>query len=307
MKSDTVPPPSPETWRTIAALWFFRLAPGLRVPAGWFEPGMQAAQARLPARAGPLTLEVVSHCWNYSHLLAYQLSSLVLAPPTRMKVQMTVCYCHEDSDTAELLEFFRSQTVPNVTWHWLPLPRQELFRRAIGRNRAALRSTADWVWFTDCDLVFHEGCLDTLAEALSGRADALVFPREEHCTPMLAPGDALLQAAAREPRIVAIDPMRFVTQRRTKATGPLQILHGDLARQFGYCSALRCYQTPTDRWRKTYEDRAFRWLLRTDGAPVDVKGVYRIKHVEKGRYHGPDIITRIRSTIRQSQQSSQVR
>ncbi len=305
--SPGVPSTGIGAWRTRAALWFFRVAPGLRVPPGWFLPGVPEAKAGLPARTGPLTLEVVSHCWKYPHLLAYQLSSLCLAPPERLPVRMTVCYCSEDTDTAELLDFFGSRRVPNVAWHWQPLPRAELLRRAIGRNRAALATTADWMWFTDCDLVFQPGCLDSLAAALNGRSDALVFPREESCTPMLPADDPLLRAAAGRPRIVTIDPARFVAQPRTKATGPLQILHGDLARRFGYCSALRCYQTPTDRWRKTYEDRAFRWLLRTDGTPIDVTGVYRIKHAAKGRYHGPGPLTRLRSAIRHSQQNRAAR
>lgn len=288
--------------QTASALWFFRLAPGVGLPAAWFQAGVAKAKATLPARTGPLNIEVVSHCWNYAHLLAYQLSSLVLSPPGRIKVRMTVCYCVEDLDTVALLEYFAARVVPNVTWNWLPLRREELFRRAIGRNRAALATKADWVWFTDCDLVFHTGCLDALAGVLDGRSDALVFPREEHCTPMLVADDALLQAAVHKPRIVSIDAARFVTQNRSKATGPLQIVHGDMARRFGYCAALRCYQTPTDRWRKTYEDRAFRWLLQTDGTPVSLPGVYRIKHVEKGRYHGPDVFRRIRSGIRKSQQ-----
>lgn len=302
---DNPPPLShPPTWLTPIALWFFRLAPGLRLPAGWWAPGMKKAQATVPEVHSPPRIEIVSHCWNYSHLLAYQLSSLVLAPPQKCRVTMTVCYCPEDQATVALLNYFESQTVPGVTWQWLPLRRAELMRRAIGRNRAALASAADWVWFTDCDLLFHRGCLDGLAVAVAGRSDPLVFPREERCTAMLKPSDELLQAAAATPRVVDIDADRFETQSRSKATGPLQILRGDLARKFGYCRSIRCYQTTTEQWRKTYEDRAFRWLLGTAGTPLDVPGVYRIKHVEKGRYHGRGVITQLRSSIRQAQDSA---
>lgn len=294
--------PTPD-WTTPLALWFFRLAPGLRLPAKWWEPGMAQMQAVEPSFGSPLHVEIVSHCWRYAHLLAYQLSSLVLFPPRRCAVTMTVCYCEEDRSTAELLAFFETKVVANVTWQWRPLRRPELMRRAIGRNRAAKDSAADWVWFTDCDLLFRHGCLDGLADALTGRSPPLCFPREERCTPMLQPSDDLLRAAAQVPRVVDIDAQRFETQVRTKATGPLQILRGDLARRFGYCGSLRCYQTTTEHWRKTYEDRAFRWLLGTAGTPVDVPGVYRIKHVEKGRYHGSGYITRLRSAIRQAQTS----
>lgn len=262
---------------------------------------MKSAIAKVPAFGSPLSIEIVSHCWNYSHLLAYQLSSLVLAPPEKCRVTLSVCFCPEDEGTVALLDFFKAKDVPNVTWHWIPLQREELMRRAIGRNRAARASSADWVWFTDCDLLFHEGSLDGLAEALAGKTDALVFPREERCTPMLKPSDEMLLAAAESPQVVKIDASRFDVQRRTKAIGPLQIMRGDLARQFGYCGSIRCYQTTTELWRKTYEDRAFRWLLGTHGTALDVPGVYRIKHVEKGRYHGPEVITQLRSSIRQAQ------
>ncbi len=300
MESSQPQSPRP-SWRTPLALWFFRLAPGLRLPAKWWVPDMAAAQASAPEFTSPLKVEIVSHCWNYSHLLAYQLSSLVLAPPQKCEITMTVCYCPEDQATVDLLAFFKAQSVPQVSWQWLPLARDELMRRAIGRHRAAIASSADWVWFTDCDLLFHTGCLDGLAEALAGKLAPLVFPRAERCTPMLKPSDEMLVAAAKAPQLVEIDAARFETQVRTKATGPLQIVRGDLARRFGYCGAIGCYQTPTDRWRKTYEDRAFRWLLGTAGTAVDVPGVYRIKHIEKGRYHGKGTITKLRSTIRQSQ------
>lgn len=292
----------PRGWRAGAGLWFFRLAPGLHLPAGWFQPGVTALKTQLPARPGPLALEIVSHCWRYAHLLAYQLSSLVLAPPQRLTVRMTVYHADGDADTRAWLDHFGSLQVPNVTWNWVQLPREQLLRRAIGRNRAALASTADWVWFTDCDLVFHTGCLDALAAALAGRHDALVYPREERCTPMLPQDDVLLRAGGEGPRVVTIDPSRFESRRPGKATGPLQIVHGDVARRLGYCAALSCFQSPSEHWRKTYEDRVFRWLLGTEGTPLDIPGVYRIKHIEKGRYHGPALINRLRSAIRRAQQ-----
>ena len=286
--------------RTRLALWFYRLAPGLRLPASWWVPEMKAARISVLEPNKSPSVEVVSHCWNYAHLLAYQLSSVVQHPSSGLKLTMTVCYCKEDRATVKLLEFFSKQAVPNVTWNWLPLERVELMRRAIGRNRAAIASKADWVWFTDCDLLFYEGCLSGLAAALAGRTEPLVYPQEERCTSMLASDDAMLTAATDGPRFVEIVPDRFDVQRPKKATGPLQIVRGDLARKFGYCDAIKCYQTPTDRWRKTYEDRAFRWLLGSQGTPINVPGVYRIKHIEKGRYYGPKIMSRVRSEIRQA-------
>ena len=240
----------------------------------------------------------MSHCWNYSHLLAYQLSSLVQHPPTKMDVTMSVFFCPEDSATLKLLERFSAIEIPGVTWSWRPLSRPELFRRSIGRNLAARETDADWVWFTDCDLMFREGCLDSLNEALRGRRDALVFPREERCTALLASSEPMLQSADGPSPIVEIDTEEFTVRSREKATGPLQITHGDVARACGYCASIRFYQQPSDVWRKCYEDTAFRWLIRTQGEPVDVPGVYRIRHVEKGRYTGSSLSTSARSLIR---------
>lgn len=279
---------------------FLRVAATGVVPAGFFLR-KRPSDVQLAARTGPLSLEIVTHCWNYDFLLAYQLSSLVNHPPEKLAVTMTVFYTPEDRGTAELLKYFGEKKIDRVRWNWQPLERSKLLRRSIGRNLAALETTADWVWFTDCDVIFHEGCLDRLAEALQGRRDPLVHPGEERCTPLLPHSDPMLTAAAGTPRVVEIDPSRFSVRRRLEqATGPMQITHGDVARSFGYCDALPPYQKPTDRWRKCYEDRAFRWLLRTQGVALDVPGVYRIRHAAKGRYAGSRTGALVRGSSRRS-------
>ncbi|HUF16999.1 MAG TPA: glycosyltransferase family A protein [Thermoanaerobaculia bacterium] len=285
-----------DLWHTAQEVFLRVAATGL-VPA-WLFQRARPDRETLPARAGPLELEIVSHCWNYDFLLAYQLSSLVNHPPANLTVRMTVFYTPDDRRTAELLEFFSGQSVPGVTWNWQPLDKTMLLRRSIGRNLAARRTTADWVWFTDCDVIFHRGCLDTLAEQLQGRRDPLVYPREERSTALLSRVDPMLLAAARKPGIVDIETSRFVRRKLTQATGPLQITHGDVARAFGYCDALAVYQKPTNRWRKCYEDRAFRWLLRTPGVGIDVPGVYRIRHASKGRYESNRALGFIRGSSR---------
>ena len=259
-------------------LAFYRLAAKGFVPASWFEPDLPPVEKRA-ARQGRLSLEVVSHCWNYSHFLVYQLSSLVRYPPRDIDVTMTVFYAPEDQKTARLLEFFSTQSVPGVRWNWRPLPKQKLFRRGIGRNLAALETKADWVWFTDCDLMFRDGCLDTLATLL------------EEDNPML-------KAAAGEEQVLDIDTSEFVTFHPSRATGPLQIAHGDVCRAVGYCRNIRLYQTPVESFAKCHEDRAFRWLLRSQGVPLPIPGVYRIRHIKKGRYSGSETDTRMRTWLR---------
>lgn len=278
-------------------LAFFKFAAGGWLPARWFEPDLPAREER-QARTGHLSLEVVSHCWNYSHFLVYQLSSLVLNPPSKLDVTMTVFYSPEDTRTGELLEFFGRQSVPGVHWNWQPLPRQSLFRRAIGRNQAALATRADWVWFTDCDLMFRDNCLDELADVLQGRREALLFPGEERTTDLLAEDNPMLQAGGSEPQVLDIDVGSFTTRQISKATGPLQIAHGDVCRAVGYCRSIGLYQKPVESFAKCHEDRAFRWLLRTDGEAIDLPGVFRIRHIAKGRYTGNDARSRVRTRLR---------
>lgn len=285
-----------------AALLYFRLAAGGMMPptcyAGCLPPFDQRA-----ARTGPLKLEIVSHCWRYAHFLAYQLSSLVKFPPMRLMVTMTVFYSPEDRPTVDLLERFGSRNVARVAWNWQPLPKERLFRRAIGRNAAALASAADWVWFTDCDLMFRDRCLDVLSERLQGRRDALVYPREERVTSLLGHDDPLFNMPSGSAMLRDIDPASFTrVLRRHRATGPLQITHGDVARACGYCNAIGAYQRPAARWQKAHEDRIFRWLLGTQGVPLDIPGVYRIRHAEKGRYAGLAGLSGIRGWCRRAQE-----
>lgn len=278
---------------------FLRLAASGLVPPGWFLPNLPDQQS-LAAKTGRLHIEIVSHCWNYAHMQVYQLSSLVLFPPKDVDITMTVFYGEEDQQTVELLDFFAGQTVPGVTWNWQKLPRQALFRRAIGRNLAAKQTRADWVWFTDCDLLFRDNCLDALSAALQGRQDRLVFPASEYCTGLLTPDEPLLSPPMSPPQVVDADPALFSRFDKDRATGPLQITHGDIARAVGYCESLPYYQRPSATWCKAYEDRAFRWLLRTQGVPIDVPGVYRIRHVAKGRYTGSALNTGVRSALRRT-------
>ena len=110
---------------------------------------------------------------------------------------MTVYYCPEDESTLQVLRFFGDMKVPGITWDWRALPKERLFRRAIGRNLAAKSTTADWIWFTDSDIVFQAQCLDELADLLQGRDDALVYPKVTLGTALLPEDDEILRKGAR--------------------------------------------------------------------------------------------------------------
>jgi hypothetical protein len=65
---------------------------------------------------GRPSLELVSHCWSYLHLLECQLGSLVASPPSEVDVTMTVYFSREDPRTTRLLELAAEENPPNVRW-----------------------------------------------------------------------------------------------------------------------------------------------------------------------------------------------
>lgn len=284
----------------------YKLLAGSSVPAQWLHreyknlPAQAQSHYLSQADAAQLTLEIVSHCWKYTHYLAFQLGSLIAnPPPANMKVVMTVFFSAEDTTTLELLQQIQTRTVPNVEWNWQELPPAYLFRRSIGRNFAAKSSSADWVWFTDCDETFQAGCLDTLNSTLPGCKETLVYPTTEYRTMPLHDNEIQVDLKAADwLEKVAKLPLDFHGTRMTRATGPLQITRGDIARQFGYCDSVHCYQYPEDSWSKAHEDRIFRWLLGTKGTAIEIPGVYRIQHAIKGRQSSSTLIGKLRQGLR---------
>lgn len=279
---------------------FHRLVLKNLFPDEWFRDPMPKEDDRKSV-SGHFLLEIVSHCWQYSNTLAYQLSSLVNYPPKNLTVKITVFYAKEDHETKNMLDFFSQQTIENVIWNWQVLPKKQLFRRAIGRNAVARSTQADWVWFTDCDIIFHENCLDSLAASVQNKTLTLIYPRQERTTPMLATSDPMLKKG-RKPQIVDIEADKFELHSRDKAKGAYQIVHGDVVRAIGYCDGLKIFQSETERWRKTYEDSVYRGLLGTDGEPMDITGVYQIRHIHKGRYKKSSWTARLRSKVRRIQE-----
>jgi hypothetical protein len=241
---------------------------------------------RCPLRktiVSPMKLQLVTHCWNYGRLLNYHLSSFALYPPKNLSLTVTVFYSAEDERTCEVLRYFDQQKIENVTWHWWKLEQGQLFRRAIGRNMAALSNQADWVWFSDCDQVFHRGCLDALPDELDRCDSDLVFPRNVSVSQHHKQRSQIFDDLDQNPCLLDIDPEEFSPQHHTRAIGALQIVRGSVLRETGYCKDIPKYMKPPKRWRKTFEDVQFRKTLGTDGTPIELPGLFRIEHQAKGR------------------------
>lgn len=265
------------------------------LPASWFGPKPPAVN-QLGIASEPVHLQIVSHCWQYSHMLNFQLSSIINHPPQNLKVTYTLYHAAEDTKLKQLINRVDKISVHNVTWEWVEITPAQLFRRAIGRNKTALSTKADWVWFSDCDLIFHAGCLDSVATAVKGCQEYMVFPSQEFITDLLDSSHPMLNQ--NNNASVEIETDLFKINTIQKAKGAFQIVHGDVARTCGYCRDMTMYQTPMSHWSKTYEDSIFRQLISSEGRPVDIKGLYRIRHAEKGRYVKDSKISKLRRGIR---------
>jgi hypothetical protein len=264
--------------------WCLKQIAGGVVPATVFYDQLELPPLNVVSDEQAFSLEIVSHCWQYAHLLRYQLSSIVLHAPSDINITVTVYYCKSDQDTVTTLSYFETFKQANIHWNWQPFPKEYLYRRSIGRNHAALNTQADWIWFTDCDSIFHKHCFSSLAQQLRKLQTPLVFPYIEHRSRPLPAEHSDLRFDATNPALIDIAPEDFVATEITRATGPLQIVHCDVARKLGYCQQSVIYQKPARQWCKALEDRIFRWLLGTQGVGMPIEGVYRIQHQEKGRY-----------------------
>lgn len=238
-------------------------------------------------------IHIVTHCWakdlpQFSAFLRCQLSSLVIWPP---KVQhlIEVRYSPDDRSTAEVVDEFAA--MPESKIELSPMqPPETLFRRAIGRNSAALSSHAELIWFADCDYLFGPGCLDGLWEEWNGllKFASMLFPDQIMTMRSHEEGDRLAGRAVAG--LIRVPEDLFKPQRVWRAFGGLQIVPGSLARRHGYLNGHRRYQRPLPKpFANFHDDVAFRKTMLKIGpiVPVSVPNLFRLRHTRSTYYSGP--------------------
>jgi len=231
-------------------------------------------------------IEIVTHCWAGDHevfakMLYCQLMSLCHFPPKNTSVKVTVCFCREDRLVKVLLADFTLRKSAKVDIDGIALPLPSLGRRAIGRNMAALSTSASrFVWFTDCDHCFFDDVLDNLAEKSWPEGASMIYPQEIMIHRDHATGDALTSSTDfhQVPQMMLTDfkPMRY-----NRAIGGVQIVQASFARQHGYLNGHKRWQTPVSQPFACFrDDVAYRRFCRKHGPvlPVSLPGVYRIRH-----------------------------
>lgn len=229
-------------------------------------------------------VEIVVHCWRYSNLLAYQASSLALYPPAGdVRVTLAVYCSREDNRTIALLDRLAKSDLPeNVAIDRRTLETPLLMRRAIGRNLAARSTTAEVVWFADCDILFRSETFATLFKEIEANPEGTLYhPRKVFTNSYWADGDEAIEVAKASIGWIDIDKAKYQPRIYGRAIGGLQIVRGEVARKHGYVPLDR-FQRPAATWRNTTEDIHFRRLLGPPHYAIDLPGVYRIRHSKRG-------------------------
>lgn len=236
------------------------------------------------------SIEIISHCWSspvvpvFHKMLALQIDS-AFRFASDIDVKVTVFCCREDPLTFDILWKMKR---PGLWVESVSL--SELLRRSIGRNKAALHTTADVVWFADCDHIFLSGCLFSAHRACLESDQQMVHPRYVNINKTHDLGDKLIEnfdatsSLDNCSELLNIDD--FYPREEKKAIGGIQIVKGDWCREHGYLNDTK-WMVPTDPARgwDFGDDVAFRKAV-GESKPVDIPNLYRIRHSFSGRDHG---------------------
>ena len=235
------------------------------------------------------TIEIISHCWakkltHYAGLLCYQWSSFLLHKPTACNVLATAVTSSDDPIADGVISWFMQNTPLSI--RQIVLPPEQIGRRSIGRNTAALNCRSDIVWFADADYVFGPGCLDALASLDWPNTVAMVYPGAVQIQKDWKQGDEYVKGLHLSPKLVEINPDDFQTEVYSRAIGGVQIVKGTTARH-GYLSNSQRYQTATKKPFRTTEDIHYRKEVQSFGsiARIQLPGVFRLRHTENA-YEG---------------------
>lgn len=229
---------------------------------------------------------LVSHCWRYNRLLAYQLSSLILHPP-KCRVRMIIYFSGDDKPTVDVIMKYGGRAnagTGDVSISGSVMEEGRLFRRAIGRDVASKACEEDLCWYTDCDQAFGPGCLDAVCENFD-EEKGLCYPADvAKCSQEY--GDELIEAVKPDSGLLRLDPEKFTPKKYPRAIGGVQIVTGETAREVGYCRKIRRFQRPAERWMKTADDVTARKIWGFGrGYRIDVPNLLRIRHTKYGRTH----------------------
>ena len=217
-------------------------------------------------------------------MLRCQLTSLLYFRP-QCELRVFVPFDLSDTKIVEVINDFIPRIVTLVA---VPLEREQMWRRSIARNIAAKNDVdSDLIWFTDCDYLFGEGCLDAALDQWKIiKKPEMMFPRSYKSNHNKSIVDEFITIIKdfREPILPPLHEFEHTDNRR--AIGGLQIVSGEYVRNKGYLNREK-WQTPPDvPFPEFYDDVVFRDDIINAKRRIEsilfLPNLYRMRHTEIG-------------------------
>jgi len=102
-----------------------------------------------------LTIEICIHCFNYQKRLNWMLTSILQQKGNIPNIIVNISHCPNNGNptTESVINLFREK---GLSIKETMLTEKEMSNRAIARNKQATETTADYILFSDSDLVYDE-------------------------------------------------------------------------------------------------------------------------------------------------------
>lgn len=198
-----------------------------------------------------MKMQIATHCWSFVNLhyavfLRAQLSSLVANPPHR-DLDWGISVVYDPTDHTTVVEVERAAPLLGKRLTPVSLPRESCWRRCIGRDLVAKQNEdADLVWFTDCDYLFHSGCLELIWQWWETyNKPTMIWPTSYSANKDVGYIDNWWEQILYRPGLVLPNPTRFTEYKCPRAIGGVQIVAGEYLRQFGYLRDDPVWQQPS--------------------------------------------------------------
>jgi glycosyltransferase involved in cell wall biosynthesis len=234
-----------------------------------------------------LSMEICIHCNFYQKRLTWMLSSLLEQKGSIPHIIINISHTDNDGSptTSNVCDFFRDKGLNIVETN---VTQEEVSNRAIARNRQATNTKADWILFSDSDIVFDPMFFDDLQRKLRKelRDIKLVMGADRHslndqfCIKYFSEEDKRIYPCIIEnpSEIASKFPVKYKHGKDTCA-GYFQLINGNVLR--GKCKG-KITDNPKDHWRNTRGDRCLRVRAGGRYGIPDTKPIYHLNHDRMG-------------------------
>ena len=235
-----------------------------------------------------LTIEICIHCYHYQHRLCWMLSSILQQKGDVPNIIVNISYAPNNGDpiTEEVCKFFREQ---GLNIKETVVLEKEASNRAIARNKQVAETTADWILFSDSDMVYDPELFSDLQQQLKTnlRTETRVMGGDRHsmdinfCVKFFEEDATVYPCVI--PNVADITskwPLRWVTGKGT-APGNFQLAN---VKAIQIIRGGKYTERTGDVWRRTKSDRAFR-VGQGGRVRIEIKKQFHLNH-DRG---GPEI------------------